>query len=91
MTRPDNMGADGSGWMPISTAPKDGTHLRVAYDGDFSNPEDGVYWQSEGRCCMLGSRAGAFPPGWSSSEVGLPVDPPTHWMPLPTPPAGEAK
>jgi hypothetical protein len=73
-------------WQPIETAPKDGRLLRVAYDNDLKNFEDGVYWQREGRCCVLGSRAGSFPPGWTSTEAGnLPVDPPTHWQPLPTP------
>lgn len=71
-------------WQPIETAPKDGMLLRVVYDGDFENYEDGVYWQAEGRCCILGSRAGAFPPGWSSTEIGLPVSGVTHWMPLVT-------
>ena len=74
------------GWQDIATAPRDGTEFQAVYDGDFSSPEDGVYWQEENRYCMLGPRAGSFPPGWSSAEVGLPVDPPTHWRPLPTPP-----
>lgn len=70
-------------WQPIETAPKDGTPLRVMYDNDPSMVEDGVYWQAEGRHCMLGRRAGSFPPGWTSFEAGnLPVDPPTHWVPL---------
>lgn len=70
-----------STWQRIETAPKDGTPLLVKYvDG---TTEEGVFWQSEGRCCMLGSRAGAHPPGWTSVEAGwLPVDSPTHWMPL---------
>lgn len=77
-------------WMSIETAPKDGTQIRVAYDGDLVNYEDGVYWQEEGRCCMLGRRAGSFPPGWTSWQAGnLPVDEPSHWMPLPAPPDAE--
>jgi len=71
-----------SDWQPIETAPKDGTHITAVYDGDFANPEDGVFWQAENRHCMLGARAGAMKPGWSSSEVGLPVDAPSHWRPV---------
>lgn len=78
-----------SEWQPIETAPKDGTMIRVAYNDDLINFEDGVYWQSEGRHCLLGSRAGALPPGWTSSDVGLPVDEVTHWMPLPPPPGAK--
>lgn len=74
-----------SAWQPIESAPRDGRKLRVRYaDG---TEEDGVFWQQEGRCCMLGSRAGSYPPGWTSTAIGcLPVDDPTHWMPLPEPP-----
>ena len=81
---------EAQGWQPIGTAPRDGTLLRVAYGGDFLDYEDGVYWQSEDRCCVLGPRAGALSPGWSSSEIGLPVEDVTHWRPLPDPPARQA-
>jgi len=74
-----------STWMDISGAPKDGRKIRVIYDNDESSYEDGVYWQAEGRCCILGARAGAYPPGWTSSAIGLPVEP-TKWMPIPEQP-----
>jgi hypothetical protein len=69
-------------WQPIETAPKDGSPVEVRYsDG---SEEERVYWQSEGRCCMLGSRAGSYPPGWTSADIGhLPVEDITHWRPLP--------
>lgn len=81
-TADGNETGNDTAWQPIETAPKDGTHIRAAYAGNFDDYEDGVFWQSEGRCCVLGSRAGAFPPGWSSSVIGLPVDGVTHWQPL---------
>ena len=67
-------------WEPIETAPRDGTPLRVKYsDG---TEEDGVYWQEEGRHCVLGSRAGSLPPGWTSTAAShLPVNDITHWCP----------
>lgn len=75
-----------SGWRPIESAPRDGTPLRVLYaDG---TEESGVYWQSEGRCCVLGARAGSYQPGFTSTDAGhLPVDNITHWRPLPAPPS----
>jgi len=76
------------GWRDIASAPRDGTKLRVLYaDG---TEEDGVYWQEQGRCCILGPRAGAYSPGWTSTAAGhLPVDDVTHWMPLPAPPSAK--
>lgn len=72
-------------WRPIETAPRDGARLRVRYEPEDTE-EDGVYWAEE-RYCMLGAPQGSCGPGWVSTEAGgLPVDPPTHWMPLPEPP-----
>lgn len=73
------------GWQPIETAPRDGTRVRIlSADGA---EEDNVYW-SEERYCILGAPQGSRGPGWVSTEAGnLPIDPPTHWQPLPRPPA----
>ena len=68
--------------MPIETAPRDGTEIEVLEDGEWQP----VMWSNE-RCCILGARAGAFPPGWATSpacntDLNLPVDVnPTHWRP----------
>lgn len=84
-----NARAPESGWMPIETAPKDGTPIKVLYADGLT--EEGVWWQAEGRCCVLGSRAGSLPSGWTSTEAGnLPVDDITHWQPLYAPPESEA-
>jgi hypothetical protein len=68
-------------WQSIETAPKDGSMICAAYYNNLIEYEDGVYWQTEGRCCMLGSRAGSLSSGWTSSEIGLPVEGITHWRP----------
>lgn len=79
-----------SGWMPIETAPKDGT--KIALLGTLaSNPGFGI------RACVsrwcehdeapYHLRGGGWP--WSSpglSDRFLP----THWQPLPPPPGDEA-
>lgn len=69
-------------WISVSDRlPKEGVHVRVRYEN--GDTEDGVYWEAETRCCMLGSRAGSFPDGFTSSEAGgLPVEDVTHWQPL---------
>ena len=61
-------------WLPIETAPKDGTSI-LAYTGDgYTYPlvcacafDDGLWW----------------PDTWESPDDPLH---PTHWMPLPPPP-----
>lgn len=72
-------------WQPIETAPKDGQTIFGIYEmsPDMNGP---VMW-SEGRVCMLGPRAGECGAGWatapeSGTDPNLPVDDPTHWLPL---------
>lgn len=66
--------------QPISTAPADGTRI-LGYYGEDDDEPDLIFWQEEGRCCMLGPRNGSYPPGWSDDYNRLPVDDPTHWAP----------
>ncbi len=73
-------------WQDIASAPKDGTPVLVFsaqgqwnddwnyYEGRFE-PAQGVMWADE-----RGYWHGRYPPI-------PPVDNPTHWMPLPAPPA----
>lgn len=73
-----------SGWMPIETAPKDGTPILLAakgFDGGVGIAAFDTGWSPDGWwMCDDGKRA-----------VDLPLRgaDPTHWQPLPTPPEGE--
>ena len=72
--------AKAGGWLPIETAPKDGTEMLLL----FGNAEY-IFGKTHGRvraACWTGSGASA---NWS-----LPYfkdNPPTAWQPLPAPPA----
>lgn len=78
-----------SGWQPIETAPRDGAEIIVwgtipkdRYPKGEA-PEDRsfiatVHWESE-------EDAWDEQSGWFCSAVDK-IVPPTHWMPLPTPP-----
>lgn len=76
-------------WQPIETAPKDGTDVLVMYMHIETQIVHNAFWLDNEN----------FPEqlsGWWSydkSEVGrVLLDDwmtPTHWMPLPTPPAKE--
>lgn len=61
-------------WQPIETAPKDGTTV-IAYRPTKPPHIEGMHW-SEG--CWYWSYDGDGPDGYAV--------PPTHWMPLPSPP-----
>ena len=62
-----------SEWMPIETAPKDGTHIIVGRPG--KPVWAGVRWR-----VMLRGRS-----RWDSFVGPVPFEP-THWMPLPDAP-----
>jgi hypothetical protein len=66
-------------WQPIETAPKDGTHILAVMP--WLPDAKILFWApyaNEWRCPA--SERGPNPEGWL----------PTHWMPLPTPPAALA-
>ena len=72
----------GDGWRDIETAPKDGTRVLLYPGGAFT-----ARWSEE---CQFGQFKNA--PGWQIFECEDPFysvaeDKPTHWMPLPAPPA----
>lgn len=69
-----------SNWQSIDSAPKDGTHVLVALDEivgeaqyyiEDGREHEGWYWNDQ---------------HWTDAVGGEPFQP-THWMPLPPPPA----
>jgi hypothetical protein len=59
-----------STWMPIETAPKDGTRILAAAPGHLTMIAS---WSGHGRY---------FGPAWYSNNVAI-TPSPTHWLPLP--------
>lgn len=71
-------------WLPIESAPRDGTHVLIAFGQDHvssgayvANDDDPFPWK------FLDQQAQGFPifNGARDDKYG-----PTHWMPLPGPP-----
>jgi hypothetical protein len=60
-----------SGWQPIETAPKDGTHV-IIFDPSDSRPREAVFDTCYGQ--------------WVDPIEAYDEYSPTHWMPLPAPP-----
>lgn len=68
-------------WQPIETAPKDGTQILLFWP--YITQEGGVttgHWYRAGE---------GVPDRWYSPIVNGYATPPTHWMPLPSPPSPE--
>jgi hypothetical protein len=74
-------------WMPIETAPKDGTRIMLA---DATDVETGQWVEA----IAFPNTRTEFPAGWEDDrydaahvfEPGFLGKQPTHWMPLPPPP-----
>ncbi len=68
-------------WQDIATAPKDGTEILV-WDGGFQY----VAWIGDTHAAPSGDKDWVFgAPGGDYDE--FPIVEPTHWTPLPPPPA----
>ena len=68
-----------SEWQPIDTAPKDGTPI-LAYRAD--------HYGKFGNCCVTYWRTNKNGNSYTGfGEFNPTYWPPTHWMPLPKPPA----
>ena len=80
--------ADGEGWQPIETAPKDGAWILLRGKTGYVNRPYRVHvgqWRT--RACGADGRSSVG--WWEVSESGNFTDdgePATHWMPLPAPP-----
>lgn len=61
-----------AGWMPIETAPKDGTWILV-HTGEYTHPITVWWFKYNGRAC------------WRAHDLE-PIDDVSHWMPLPAAP-----
>ena len=77
-------------WLPIETAPKDGTRILVGREGyprkSGKTPVNVVRWMR----VKHGSQTSTRKVWHLARGVQLPYAP-THWMPLPSPPRGENK
>lgn len=71
----------GGGWQDISTAPKDGTPILITRPTRFMSEEGYhvVRWEDDRWCCHDGK-----------FDTWLRGSDPTHWMPLPAAPTGDA-
>ena len=69
-----------SQWKPIETAPNDGRHILLFWNGE---QEIGWYNQIKGKWDSWEDVCGCP----AAHEEDYPD--PTHWMPLPTPPKGD--
>lgn len=75
------------GWLSIESAPRDGRWVNLL----SSEGQDVGAWRDT-RYCMIGAPQGSYGPGWVDQRNCLPISgefEPTHWQPLPPPPAGE--
>lgn len=90
-TQTGSSGEDvGGGWLPIASAPKDGTHVLVC----FAEPPFHTLWTFQQRPATVAhfwEGEGAPDRGWYLSvcwyEQDDPMTTPTHWQPLPEPPS----
>lgn len=72
---------EGAGWRPIETAPRDGTPIWLyTLAGQCEGYWNYGEWVQDAVYCTYDGAGG---PAFECS--------PTHWMPLPAPPASEAK
>lgn len=70
-------------WMPIETAPKDGTHIMV-WEPTFKSIEFSWWGNDYNVKDYLGWLCGDGD-DWSTGFYHTPITP-THWMPMPNPP-----
>jgi hypothetical protein len=75
-------------WQPIETAPKDGTRILI-WDDDEGGYEIG-FWSSNHESWLDNDICDGDPGKyWPGDLLGNTIFEPTHWMPLPEPPAAK--
>jgi hypothetical protein len=83
------------GWQPIETAPKDGSSFLALCGGHvekiawFNGWDSGVVTSRAGPCWGIAYAEGyILDEGWDEGTgcYLTPIEPPTHWQPLPAPP-----
>lgn len=57
-------------WRPLNTAPHGGQDVELLLSGGATTVG---FWERETRCCMLGSRTGSLPDGWTDTKERLPL------------------
>lgn len=74
-------------WLPIDTAPKDGTNVILAVMGGPNGPAIGEarWWDNDGGDWWWAGNSPGDYHGGPVSEINFGM--PTHWMPMPEPPA----
>lgn len=65
-----------SKWLPIETAPRDGTYVLLFEDLGFGGDSQ----------TMWVARHGVTTNEWFTHDTEYGIYEPTHWMPLPAPP-----
>ncbi len=70
--------SQGSGWMPIADAPKDGSRVLLS-NGSSASIQVG-HWEKEHDYPRMN-----IPAHWSDEGEGFELHP-SHWMPPPSPP-----
>jgi len=80
-----------AGWQPIETAPKDGTQVMltngaIVAQGWWEHEEPYIREERDIEGYYMGQAEHDGFDGWLDCEGGMTPDP-THWMPLPPPPA----
>mgnify|MGYP006935488135 CR=1 FL=1 len=93
LDRLSTAGAETVGWRDIESAPRDGTEVLLAAGSRVTVG----HWTTEEECrVQIGDCGGVCrcpeyeyqDPTWLSWDGGFTTEhPPTHWMPLPPPPA----
>ena len=73
-------------WQPIETAPKDGTHVILWIEGSAIEGQWDSQTRNDGTSYGPGTWEVLILPSHGCGCCSNENDPPTHWMPLPTPP-----